>query len=206
VSGEVVFDGPEPAATITAKLALNVTAITRTERGNAQSEIPGEFTFTDGLLSDEYGLDISRVPAELYVKDVTYGDRSILYETMRVGSVAPDAKLKVVLARDGGTASVRVADKDGNPVSDCSVVIMPDGAPDEAAFSRMFKTGKTLQTGMYTSPTLAPGKYFARATTGTVDHSPETVGKLWKARMRAQEVVIAPNGQVSVTLAPTPLE
>ena len=206
VSGEVVFDGPEPATPITAKLALNVTAITRTERGNAQSEIPGEFTFTDGLLSDEYGLDISRVPAELYVKDVTYGGRSILYETMRVGSVAPDAKLKVVLARDGGTASVRVADKDGNPVSDCSVVIMPDGAPDEAAFSRMFKTGKTLQTGMYTSPTLAPGKYFARATTGTVDHSPETVGKLWKARMRAQEVVIAPNGQVSVTLAPTPLE
>jgi hypothetical protein len=206
VTGEVVFDGPEPPAPITAKLSLNVQAITRTERGNAQSEIPGEFAFTDGLVADEYGLDISRPPAELYVKDVTYGGRSILYETLRVGSAAADAKLKVVLARDGGTATARVTDKDGNPVADCTVVIMPDGAPNEAVFSRMLRTGKTLQSGVWTTTALAPGKYLALATTESIDHSPEVIARLWKARIRGGEVVIAPGGKASVTLTLQPLQ
>jgi hypothetical protein len=216
VSGEVVFDGvaPEPPPTATpdlalpstAKLRLDVEAITRTERGSVQSEIPGQFQFTGGLLMDEYALDIGGVPPGAYVKDVTNGGRSILYQTLRVGSALGDGGLRVILARDGGTVSARVADKDGNPVADCTVAVLPATADNEAVFAALVRNGKTNQSGAWTSPTLAPGKYFVLATSETVDRSPETTGKLWKARNRGEEVEIAPNSNASATLAPKPLE
>jgi hypothetical protein len=53
---------------------------------------------------------------------------------------------------------------------------------------------------------LAPGKYFVLATSDTIDRSPETVGKLWKARNRGEEVEIAPNGKASAALTPRALD
>ena len=206
VKGEVVFDGPAPEPPLTAKLGVDLQAITRTERASAQPTIPGEFDFGDGLVTDEFGLDISRVPASIYVKDVTYGDRSILYGTLQVGRAMGNAGLKIVLGRDGGTVSARVADKDGNPTADCTVVVMPATAPSEAVFAAMLITGKTDQSGAWSTATLAPGKYFALASNDTIDRSPEMISKLWKGRNRAEEVEIAPNGKASVTLTPKALE
>ena len=206
VSGEVVFDGPAPEAPLTAKLRLSVQAITRTERGSTQADIPSEFTFEGGLLMDAYGLDIGGVPAGVYIKDVTYGDRGMMYQPLRVGSALGNAGLRVILGRDGGTIGTQVADKAGNPVADCTVVILPATSPNEAVFAAAVKTGKTNQAGAWSSPTLAPGKYFVLATSGTVDRSPETTGKLWKARNRGEEVEIAPLGKVSATLSPKSLD
>jgi hypothetical protein len=183
-----------------------VQTITRTERGSTQASIPGEFTFEGGLLMDEYGLDITGVPAGVYIKDVTHGDRSILYQSLRVGTVMGNTGLRVILGRDGGTIGARVVDKDGNPVADCTVVILPATADNEAVFAAALKTGKTDQTGAWSSPTLAPGKYFVLATSDTIDRSPETTGKLWKARNRGEAVEIAPNGKASATLSPKSLE
>jgi hypothetical protein len=123
-----------------------------------------------------------------------------------VGSAIGNAGLKIVLGRDGGTVSVRVADKDSHPAADCTVVFMPATAPSEAAFAAMLITGKTDQTGAWSSATLAPGKYLALASNDTIDRSPEMIGKVWKARTRAEEVEIKPNGSASVTLTPKALE
>ena len=206
VSGEVVFDGVAPETALTGKLRLNVQTITRTEYGSVQAPIPGEFAFADGLPMDEYGLDITGEPPGIYVKDVTHGDRSILHRTLRVGSAIGNAGLRVILGRDGGTIGTRVADKDGNPVADCTVVILPATADNEAIFAAALKTGKTDQTGAWSSPTLAPGKYFVLATSEPIDRSPETTGKLWKARNRGEAVEIAPNGKASATLSPKSLD
>jgi hypothetical protein len=206
VAGEVGFDGAAPETPITGKLSLDVEAITRTERGSVQTPIPGEFAFEGGLLMDEYGLEITGVPPGVYLKDVTYGDRSILYQSLRVGSAPGSAALRVILGRDGGTVSTRVVDKDGNPVADCTVLILPATADSEAIFAAAVKTGKTDQAGVWTSGTLAPGKYFVLATGETIDRSPETTRKLWKARSRGEEAELAPNGRLSVTLSPRSLD
>jgi len=206
VSGEVVFDGSPPDTPLTAKLRFAVAAITRTEYGDVQSPIPGEFAFDGGLLMDEYGLDITAVPAGVYVKDVTYGDRGMMYQTLRVGSAPGGAGLRVILGRDGGAIGTRVADKDGNPVADCTVVILPATLSNEAEFAAALKTGKTDQAGAWSSPTLPPGKYVVLATGDTIDRSPEIIGKLWKARNRGEEVTLAPNGNPSVALAPKALD
>ena len=90
--------------------------------------------------------------------------------------------------------------------ADCTVVILPATAPSEATLAVAMKTGKTNQSGAWTSPTLAPGKYYALATRQPIDRSPETIGKLWKARNRGEEVDVAPNGQPSVILTPKPID
>jgi len=155
---------------------------------------------------DTFGLDVTGVPRGLYVKDVTYGDQSIQYEPLRVGRALGNAGVRIILARDGGSISARVTDKDGNPSADCTVVILPATTPSEATLAVAMKTGKTNQSGAWTSPTLAPGKYYALATRQPIDRSPETIGKLWKARNRGEEVDVAPNGQPSVTLTPKPID
>jgi len=205
VNGEVAWDGPPPETPPTARLTLNVEAITRTERGNTESDIPGTFSFKDGLLMDEYDVTIGRIPRGVYVKDVTYGGRSIHYTGMQVGSASGDPTLRVVLARDGAMVTANVTDKDGNTVADCSVVIIPGDASNEAVLAAAFKTGKTDQNGRWTSPALAPGKYYLLATQDPVDRSPESIAALWKARTAALEVDAAPNGKPAVTLSPKPL-
>ena len=201
VTGEVVWDGPPPqTATAPPKLMLSVQAITRTERGNTQSEIPGTFSFEGGLAMDDYSLDITRRPAGSYVKDVEYGGHSILYAPLPVGKTTGDGGLRITLGQDGGTVSARVTNKDGNPVADCSVVVMPASAPSEAILAATMSSGKTDQNGTWQSAVIPPGKYYAIATNDTIDRSPEAIGKLWKARTSAAELELTSHGKASVSL------
>ncbi len=206
LAGTVVWDGPAPETPLDAKLQVDFEAATRTERGSFESTIPGEFSVEGGLLMDEFGLQVSNVPKGLYVKDIAYGGRSILYEPLRLGSSMGDAGLRIVVARDGGMASARVTDKDGNPVADCAVVLMPASASNEGTLAAALTTGKTDMGGAWSSAALPPGKYYALATSVGLDRSPETIAKLWRARTGAQEIEISPNGTAAVTLTPKGLE
>lgn len=92
----------------------------------------------------------------LYIKDVTYNDRSVMYEPLRSGSAPPSAGLKVIVAQDGGTLSATVLDKDGSPVPDRNIVLMPGDRASEGMVQARMVTGQTDQTGLYTSRTLPP--------------------------------------------------
>jgi len=205
LAGEVVWDGTPPEKPVETRLPMQVESISRTIRGQAASPIPGTFDF-GGLAADEFSLDILSLPPGIYVKDVTYGDRSVRYGTIRVGSATGDAGLRVTVARDGGTVTAGVMDKDSHPVVDCTVIVMPPTAPSEAIFAAMLATGKTGLNGAWTSPVLAPGKYLVLATRDTIDRSPEAIGKLWKVRNRATEIDVPANGKAAVTLDLKPIE
>ena len=201
-SGETVWDGPAPDPPMDGTLKLSLQALSRTERGFADSSLPGQFSIPNGLFSDDFSVRVTGVPKGVYIKDMTYGGRSILYEPLRLGSSMGDGGLRILLARNGGMASARVTDKDGNPVPDCSVVMVPASAANEAILSAAFTTGKTNTQGTWTSSMLAPGKYYVLATNDGIDKSVETVAMLWAARTRGQEVDLSPNGTANVTLTP----
>ena len=200
MSGEVVWEGQSPDNPPKDKLRIDVEALTRTERGNTQADVPGRFSFDGGLLMDEYRLDFRSVPQGAYVKDISYGGHSILYAPLMIGSGTGSEGLRVTLGRDGGTISARVTNKDGNPVVDGTVVILPGDASSEAILAASYKTGKTDQSGSWTSPVVPPGKYHVLATTDAVDRSPEAIARLSKARTSATEVSLAPSGKASITL------
>ena len=67
-------------------------------------------------------------------------------------------------------------------------------------------TGVTDQLGTYHSPTLAPGKYYVVATNEVFDATPESIGRLWRARNHFQEIELAPKGSAQATLQPVTIE
>jgi len=202
LSGEVAIDGPALDKPVEAKITGDFQALSRTERGTFSSEIPGSFSLKDGLFTDDFSLTFRGVPSGFYVKDVTYGGRSIHYEPMRLGATMADGGLRVVLARNGGTVAVKVADKDGNAIPDCSVLLLPASASNEGMLSVAMLTGRTNTQGTWKSASVAPGKYYVIATNDIVDKNIVTMTKIWALRTGAQEVEINPSGNVSITLSP----
>ncbi len=178
ISGEVVWDGTPPDKPLDSKLSINLQPLTRglvmgeDESLTAKSSIPGEFNYP-GLLMDEYKPGVRGLPKDLYIKDLTYAGISVLRAPLRLGSAIGNATLRITLARDGGTIDAKVADKDGNPVPDSRVLIMPAEANTEATLAAALITGQTDQKGTYTTSALAPGKYHILASTTPIDMSPE---------------------------------
>jgi hypothetical protein len=211
VPGEVVWYGTPPEQPVSSKISFFVQPLTRAPWGsesralNNKASIPGDFSFP-GLLLDDYELNVHGIPHDLYLKDITYGGLSILHEPLRVGSTMGTATLRVVVARDGGYVSAKVTDKDGNPVPDSYVLIMPSSVTSESALASNLISGQTDQNGVYSSDMLAPGKYLVLASSAAVDSTPDSIGKLLRSRSHAQEVEIAANGTAQITLPRVAME
>lgn len=208
LAGEVVWDGTPPATPVTTKVSISLHPLLRVnmrENNSVRAEIPGTFSFP-GVLMDDYAVWAFLNTPELYIKDVTYNGRSILNEPLRIGSAMGDASLRILIARDGATIQAAVTGKDGNPVADMTVVAMPADVSSEAMLSARLLSGKTDHAGQYTRPSLPPGKYYVMASGDTFDVTPESIGKLWRARNRFTEVELPPSGNIQVTLKPILLD
>jgi hypothetical protein len=114
--------------------------------------------------------------------------------------------LRLILARDGGTISSKVADKDGNPVPNCNVLIIPAGASSESSIADGLILGQTDQNGTYSSEMLAPGKYHVLATNVSIDKTPERIRQVTILRSRGQEIEIVQNSPASALLSPISID
>ncbi len=209
VSGTVSWEGAAPDPPLTATISVYLRPLRGLSflgegQNTARSPIPGEFSFPS-VSMDEYIVSTNMYSPGVYVKDILYGTARVLYEPLRVGSALGN-DLRVVLARDGGTIVVKVADKDGNPVPDIHVAILPAEAPSEAVVAARLVIGETDQNGNYSHGPLAPGKYLVLATTARMDRTVDCIGKLWAARGRAKTVELAPKGSAQATLEPVGID
>jgi hypothetical protein len=203
--GEVQLYGPASQTPLEAEITIDLRSLTRTTYPTVKSSIPGQFSF-DGLVPDEYSLEVRGLPAGFYVKDVTYGGQSVLRKSLRIGSATADAAVRLLVAPDGGHIAAKVANGDGNPVGNASVLLIPASASSEAELAAFLQTGVTNQNGTWRSGALAPGKYFALASPDAMDKSPESIGKLWRARTQAEEIDLQANQTAQVSLAVKGLE
>lgn len=205
VEGEVVLDGPVPNNPLTTKVSVSIEPLLRTffqgENANTRADIPGTFTLPPALM-DDFAVRVFLNAPGLYVKDVTYANQSVLHAPLRLGSAIGNAGMRVIVGQDGAKLSASVAGKDGNPVPDTNIVIVPVENVSEGALAANLVTGKTDQNGQYTSQTLAPGRYYVAATDELFDASAASIARLWASHHSFTEVDLAPNGQASVTLAP----
>jgi hypothetical protein len=154
---------------------------------------------------DDFRARLNGLSGGMYFKDITYAGLSILHELSRLGSATGTASLRIVVARDGGFVSVKTTDKDGIPVPDSNVLLMPADNNSEASLADALISGQTDQNGTYTSTALPPGKYYVLASPAAIDKSPERIGTLWHARSHGKEVDVGPNTTVQLTLTPTAL-
>ena len=206
VPGTVVWEGTPADPPLTSKVAVSLRPLNRPnlgERGGSvRADVPGEFLIPNVFI-DDYRVSASVNAPGVYVKDIFYGASSVLNAPVRAGSATD---LRVVLAHDGGSIAVRVADKDGNPVPDIHVAILPVGLQSEAALPGRLVSGETDQDGNYSHGILAPGKYLVLATTMKIDSTFDKVQRLWGARGQAKTVELGPNGNAQVTIEPVRIE
>jgi protocatechuate 3,4-dioxygenase beta subunit len=207
LNGEVVWDAEAPTNPVTAKVAIRLTPLLRPqmpgERPDARSEIPGTFTLNT-MTTGDYAVLAMLNARGVYVKDVRYAGQSIMYQALHPGDAMGDG-LSVVMARDGASISARVADKDGAPVSDIHVLLIPADAASPAVLQAAMVVGATDQQGLYTSATVAPGRYYVVATNDRIDPTPECIDRVWRARGKFTEMTVAPNAVAQVTLSPVVL-
>ncbi len=207
LEGDASWDGAPPDDQRDTRFLLILQPMFRTgfsaEPLSAQTQVPGKFSF-DALFADAYNLQLRRIPAGTYVKEITYGGRSVLYEPLPVGS-AGGGDLRIVIGTDGGTISGQVTDKDSKPLADQHVLVVPAEPTSEAIFAATMTTALTDQEGQFKSQTLRPGKYLITGTSDQLDTTPETIAKLMQARNRFQEVDLPPKGAPHVTIQPVVL-
>jgi hypothetical protein len=205
LTGRVLLDGVSPERRPESQLRIQLSSMSG-DRGSAcQSSIPGQFS-CPGLFLGDYGVKVSGVPQGLYVKDITYGGLSVLNGVLRHGTGLGNAELTVVVAGGEASLSAKVVDKDGEPVPDAYVYVIPADVASEAALSAALVSGRSDQNGSYSSATLPPGKYDALASRTEVVPTPEGIEKLWRTRHSGAESDIAAGAAVQVTLQPVPLD
>jgi hypothetical protein len=208
ILGEVAWAGRPPDQPLPSKLRIGLQSRLDNNSGGrleAESDVPGGFSF-GGVLADEYSVRVRNLPPGVYIKDVTYGGSSVLHLPLRVGSVVASSQVRILLATDGGAIATRVADKDGNVVPDCSIAIIPAESDSAATLADALVLGQTDQYGAYSSPSLAPGKYYVLATTAHVTLAPESIGKLSRALNHAQEIDLGAGVHVQVSLSPVSID
>ena len=203
LTGQVVLDGPQPDSPLHAQVEVWLTPMYRApwiwEKPGGKFDIPSEFKMENVLLDDYSVRSLVSTPG-LYVKAVTYAGRDVTYEPLNLATAMKGTALRVEIGRDGAQLSAKVTDKDGNPVTDARILVIPADAVSEGVMAARLVNGRTDQTGNYTSQTLEPGKYLVAACGETVDASAESIDKVWHARNRFQDVTVSPNGQTQVSL------
>lgn len=206
LSAEFIWDGDPATQPSSIKGLLSLQA--RSGGFNLAFTVPGSFSSAIPLQPDHYAIDVLRGidgPGQ-YLKEITCGGQSVLHGTAQLGGAISCGTLRFVIAHDGGSLMAHVADKDGNPVSDAYVAIIPESAATEGEMSALMTVGQTGADGVYSALALAPGKYRVLATNQTIDLFANHVDKLWTAQSRAREVEIGANANVQVKLEPQTLQ
>ena len=200
MTAEAVWDGAPPDTAPSAPLTFFIRPVARTELLDFRIAIPGSAPLKD-LAMDDYTIQVvGGIPPRAYVKDVIYGNASVLHAPLRPGTAPGQTAVRIVLSQDGGSVSATVADKDGKPVAETPVLVFPDDARPGMALADAMRTGTTDQNGSWTSDILAPGKYLAMIPEGVVDRSPESMDRLMGARGKAQKLEIRTGAVAQVTL------
>ena len=208
LNGEVVWDADAPAEPVTVRVSLPLTPLLRGglpgENPFARVDIPGTFEIPSLVVGD-YALRAMINAPGMYVKDVTYAGHSVMNQPLHAGESMSDS-LRVVIARDAATIHAQVNNKDGQPLADMQVIVLPAGASSEAVLQATMFSGETDQRGEFTSHGIAPGKYYVAASDASFDATPESIGRLWRARNRFQEVELTAGGSSQLTLTPLKID
>lgn len=161
--GRVIVDDA-PADSPVPVVSVDVRSINRPqlhfayegEFGHSNSR--GEFLIPD-LFADDYELvAVRRLPRGFYVKAVTQAGRDVTRDPIRPGD-----DLNITLSSDGPILNGKTVDKDGRPVHDATVILIPKDQWQGSTVSiRSGQDGRfQIQSGT------APGEYSIVAVTGT---------------------------------------
>ncbi len=158
----------------------------------------------DSVPSGEYAVEIMSL-GDSYLKEITFNGVKLSDGILRIPP-GSGGTLHVLMAHGMSALSLSVADSEGKPVPNASVVVVPESVTTVAALSRDAIHGKADQNGDYSIKSLPPGKYRVLATPQSVRwDAPEDLEKILLVMFQAQDVELASKATLQVTLAPVPI-
>jgi hypothetical protein len=211
LAGDTVWEPPRQDA-VRARIAIALTKLRDKHAEEAQSsalgtsfgygthiQVPGPFAL-EGMPADDYIFDVQELPEGCYVNDATLAGASVWRQPLRLTQAAGDGRLHIALACDGGSLMARVTDRDGNPVSNVNLYVMPEEAGTAAALYEVLRQAEVEKGFSGTVKPLPPGKYLVLACDLRTDGTADPILKLWSQRAKATEVEIGAGQIAQVTL------
>jgi hypothetical protein len=153
----------------------------------------GSFTLQSAF-DGVYRLRVFGLPAGYYIKQFTQGGRDVKF-----GGVRPKAgPVSILLGCDGGKVDGQVKNKDGLPVPEAMVALLPK----EASAGAEVLSQSADQDGRFSFFTdLPPGDYFATAFSGLTEGEQQSLTFLRANLQGAVEITVAPMASKQVVLA-----
>lgn len=119
---------------------------------------------------------------------------------------AAGGTLHILMAQGTAELSVAVADSEGKPVPNTTVIVVPESVTSVPELSRTHILGLTDQNGNFTTKSLAPGRYRVLATLQTVRWEvPEDLEKVLLVMFQAKDVELDVKAPAQIALVPIPI-
>jgi hypothetical protein len=158
----------------------------------------------DGLPAGLYSVNVS-FPPDSYIKHITFNDIDLSSGVLHLAPAASGI-LHILMAQGTAELSVAVADSEGKPAPNTTVIVVPDSVTSVPALSRTHILGATDQDGNFNTKSLAPGRYRMLATPQTVRWEvPEDLEKVLLVMFQAKEVELDVKAPAQFALVPIPI-
>jgi hypothetical protein len=118
----------------------------------------GTFTISSVPVGEDYRIEVSGMPSTWYVKNARFGATEALHAATRVES-GSNAELEIVASSNSATFDGVVVDDRQNPVSNATVVLVPD--INRRQLSSLYRVGKADAVGRIHFEGVTPGDYKA---------------------------------------------
>lgn len=195
---EFAWTGPEPAKPPEHTLVLALQSIHRSFGaffGTSRSRVPAKLSIP-GVLMDDYYHRFGGLTGRLYIQEIVYGTESILHAPFTPGKAPAGSAIRVAVGHDGALVRARVTGRDGKPVPDATVAIMPESFASEGEFASALVSGRADQSGEFAATrAIAPGRYRVVAIAEPLCDPVRVadISRLISLRTKAAELTAEPN-------------
>jgi hypothetical protein len=194
--GKIIWLGCPPEKSVQPRLNIVLQPLQRApflEEGLMVTSTPSNDFLFPNLLVDEYAVRIQGLTGNLYIKDILYGGESFLHRPLRPGSAIGNVPLTILVGCDGTFLAAKVTDKEGKPVPNTHIVLVPAGITSHPMIAATMITGQADMAGVYRSAPFAPGRYRILTSDVIPDGTPEYIGWLSLHLSQAQQVELHPD-------------
>jgi hypothetical protein len=155
ISGRVVWEGQPALDKDELQIMPKPVDVPFGVRGQARVARDNSFTLK-GLGEGTYRAEVMGMSKECYIKDMYYGESSVIKDGFTVTRGEAGA-LEIVISSRGARVQGTVMDSDGLPLAGVSIVLVPELSQRENY--QKYKTQSTDQYGNFDLHGIAPGDY-----------------------------------------------
>lgn len=155
INGRVVWDGQRRLDKDSLSVALEYLDVDFGPAGRARVTQGDSFNLK-GIGEGNYRVSVSGQSKDCYIKEVRYGESSVLKDGLKVG-YGESPSLEITLSSRGARVEGIVTDEDGLPAAGVWVVLIPDTMQRTQYY--LYRSQNTDQYGRFLLQGIAPGDY-----------------------------------------------